>query len=227
MTWLLTLTGRRFELGSPEAYDYDLEEIATSLSRINRFAGHTLGAAYSVAQHSVHVLHETLAILEPPTRAEAPYGPEAEVARRATFDGGSALLAALLHDASEAFLVDLPAPIKRLEGMLRYRALEADTQAAIERRFFSRSPAPWVRSIVKVADLALLRVEHDALLPQGPHGAEYLRDLPQPARALLRSEVTPWPAERARAEFVRAFEWIGGVILPPITEAHEAAPEAP
>lgn len=208
MTWLLTLTGRRFELASPEAYDFEIDEIATCLSRINRFAGHTLGGAYSVAQHSVHVLHETLALLEPVTRTEDPYGPAGEDARDRD-RGRDTLLAALLHDASEAFLVDLPAPIKRLEGMARYRTLEADTQAAIERRFLSGGVPPWARSLVKVADLALLRVEHDALLPQGPHGAEYVRDLPMPSRELLREEVTPWPAERAREEFMAAFEWIG------------------
>lgn len=48
-----------------------------------------------------------------------------------------------------------------------------------------------------------------ALLPQGPHGPEYVRDLPKASRELLRSEVTPWTAETARAEFLKAFEWIG------------------
>lgn len=204
MTWLLTLTGRRFELLNPEAYAFEIDEIATALSRINRFAGHTEGAAYSVAQHSVHVFHETMAILDPTTRTDWDPTTAQLPEDRLT------LLAALLHDAGEAFIVDVPAPIKRLPGMTGYRDLEARVDGAIERHFLGGALAPWRRSIVKVADLALLRVEHGALLPESLYGDEYVRDLPQPARELLRSEVTPWPAETARAEFLRAFAWIGG-----------------
>jgi len=222
MTWLLTLTGRRFELASPGAYDYDIEEIATCLSRINRFAGHTLGAAYSVAQHSVHVLHETLAILTPATRTEGdPLASEAAKGARDGYtdrlsgcavrvDGDpTTLLGALLHDAGEAFIVDLPAPIKRLPGMTGYRNLEARVDSAIEHHFLGGLLAPWRRSMIKVADLALLRVEHGALLPESKYGEEYVRDLPAPARALLHQEVVPWSAETARTEFLKAFEWIG------------------
>lgn len=38
----------------------------------------------------------------------------------------------------------------------------------------------------------------------------HVRDLPLPARELLREEVAPpWRAEQAREEFLAAFEWIG------------------
>lgn len=64
------------------------EELAVSLSKICRFAGH-LPEHYSVAQHSVFVADQVPDNLK---------------------------LAALLHDAHEAIIGDIPLPISRLLG---------------------------------------------------------------------------------------------------------------
>lgn len=82
--WIQTYTGRQFWPLDPRAEDVDVIDIAHALSMQCRFAGHCLHF-YSVAEHSVHVSRAVSA--------------------------ASALLA-LLHDAAEAYLVDVPRPVK-------------------------------------------------------------------------------------------------------------------
>ncbi len=82
--WIQTYTGRRINLLNPKESDICLEDIAQALSLQCRFSGHCK-KFYSVAQHSVFVSK----ICE---EKDAMYG--------------------LLHDASEAYLVDLPKPLK-------------------------------------------------------------------------------------------------------------------
>jgi hypothetical protein len=87
--------------------DIEIRDIAHALANICRFNGSTL-LHYSVAQHCV--LASRL----------APVGQE---------------IAALLHDASEAYLTDLPSPIKYLPQLDWYRAAEDEAQARIYARF--------------------------------------------------------------------------------------------
>lgn len=82
--WLKTFTGRKFYPLNPKHEDVDILDIAHSLSLQCRFAGHTR-KFYSVAEHSVRVSYEV---------------PD------------SLAMEALLHDASEAYLVDIPRPVK-------------------------------------------------------------------------------------------------------------------
>jgi hypothetical protein len=94
--WIGTATGAAFNVIDPRVEDVRLNDIAAALSKQCRYAGHCR-RFYSVAEHSVHVAHLT--------------------------SGGAKLkLAALLHDGSEAYLVDIPRPIKN--AMPEYRAIE-------------------------------------------------------------------------------------------------------
>lgn len=144
MTWLETFTSQRWEIDSPETYRYTTVEIAHALARLCRYAGHT-PHLYSVAQHSLAV-YTSLA--------------ETEHARDRRL-----MLAALLHDASEAYLVDIPAPIKRLPGMQAYRDLERRVQRAILSAFL---PGDVERHLdhpaIKGADLAVLHREKVSIL---------------------------------------------------------------
>jgi hypothetical protein len=73
------------------------EGIAVSLSRINRWNGNT-SRPYSVAEHSIRV-----ARLLPP----------------------GLKLAGLVHDAAEAFIGDLPYPIRQCAGAGKFEQLDA------------------------------------------------------------------------------------------------------
>lgn len=94
--------------------DIRIADIAQALSRICRFAGHVSGFL-SVAEHSVEVSR-----LCPP---------------ELRMDG-------LLHDASEAYLGDIPSPIKRLPEMTGWRAGEERAHKAIAKRFGTKYPHP-------------------------------------------------------------------------------------
>jgi len=132
MTWLLTASGRQFDPIDPQPDMIDLVDIATGLSNECRFAGQCK-FFYSVAQHSVLVSHNV------PTEHA---------------------WEALLHDAAEAYIKDIPAPIKRL--LPDYRALEHKIEAAIRARF----GLPEIQSVsIKQADLVLLATERRDLMP--------------------------------------------------------------
>jgi hypothetical protein len=101
-------SGKRFWPLDPHPDDIEIMDIAHSLSLQCRFAGHTK-EHYSVAKHSLHV---------------------AELVPKKYF------LEALLHDASEAYLVDLPRPIKNFSAMGReYKKIETRIQKVINEKF--------------------------------------------------------------------------------------------
>lgn len=103
--WMQTFTGRQFWPLDPRADEIYIEDIAHSLSLQCRYAGHCL-RFYSVAEHSVKL-----------SFAVAPENS----------------LWALLHDASEAYLVDLPRPVKPF--LVGYKPAEAIVQRAVCERF--------------------------------------------------------------------------------------------
>lgn len=110
--FLIGPTGRRVYFASPFAGlspAQIVREVATGLSREQRFAGH-LRKPYSVLQHSIAVQRMTHDSGEPLARAR----------RR---------IAALFHDGSEAYLRDLPKPVKEL--LPDYQALEERFQKAL------------------------------------------------------------------------------------------------
>jgi uncharacterized protein len=133
--WFRTLTGRQFFYDDPGAYPYELDEIAHALANMCRFAGH-LRDFYSVAEHSVYVAEHVASV------------PGVDIRR---------VRAALIHDGSEAFALDIPRPMKRTPAFAEYRRLEDEIQRAILRRFglleFHDDPG------MKIADAAVLHEE--------------------------------------------------------------------
>lgn len=85
-----TWTGEKIRPLDPDPEKINLEDIAHGLSNVGRFAGQGR-EFYSVARHSVHVSLEV----------EARGGSEA------------AQRYALVHDAAEAYLSDVPGPVKK------------------------------------------------------------------------------------------------------------------
>ncbi len=87
-TYVATYSGKKFYPFDPQVEDIDILDIASSLSKQCRYSGHTT-KFYSVAEHSVLVSSQL------------------------DYDD---ILAkwGLLHDAGEAYITDVPKPIKSL-----------------------------------------------------------------------------------------------------------------
>lgn len=138
-----TYTGVLFNPFHPRPEDIDIRDIAHALSQQCRFGGHSK-TLYSVAQHCLLV---------------SKYLP-------APFK-----LWGLLHDASEAYLVDIPKPIKNF--LPDYLDIEYRLEQEIARAFGLRWPVP---AEVKVIDQRILATERRDLMRPGPEW----QGLPEP-----------------------------------------------
>lgn len=163
MDWILTWTGKTFRPLRPDPAAVDLRDIAHALSLLCRFNGHCR-EFYSVAEHSVRVSHAV-----PPSDA----------------------LAGLLHDAAEAYVSDVPRPVKdQLEGL---RDREDDLLEVI----FAALGVPWpVPPSVKVFDDRLLATELRDLMAPLPEALPF-----EP----LTERIDPWSAQDAEARFLARF----------------------
>lgn len=171
--FMQTATGRKFWPMDPRADEVFIEDIAHSLSLQCRYAGHCL-RFYSVAEHSVLIARHLAAKHAP------------EVA-----------LWGLLHDASEAYLVDVPRPVKPyLKG---YKMAEARVMAAVTLRFELRLDMP---PEVHEADERIIADELVNLVPMDWHG----RYAGQELGVRLRY----WSPEQAREEFMATFDALTG-----------------
>jgi len=163
--WIQTAAGRQFWPMDPRPNEVFIDDIAHALSMLCRFGGHCL-RFYSVAEHCVHL-----------ARAATP-------ANR---------LWALLHDASEAYLVDVPRPIKPF--LVGYEAAEAKIMRAVCVRFSLYLDLP---DEVKRLDRAILSDERAQNMAPAPVAWSTGTD---PIGVTLHF----WSPERARAEFLDEF----------------------
>ena len=167
---IMTRSGRIFDCLEPRAEDVTIGDIAHALSMLCRFCGH-VDSFYSVAQHSVLV-----------SRHCAP--PDA--------------LAGLLHDAAEAYVTDVPGPLKRTEQLWGYRTIEYLVQRVIAERFGLPASAP---ASVRAADEAVLVAEARDLMPPGALSRlGFLHDTSR-----IDDVIVPLPPQEARAEFLRRY----------------------
>lgn len=126
-----TATGRTIDLLNPTLQQISIDDIGHALSNLCRFGGHTY-PFYSVAQHSCLVA----ALAPPPLK-----------------------LAALLHDASEAYLGDVIKPLKSLLGAT-YTTLEDEFMQVIGDKF--GIPQSDFAAVLEY-DLRALEIEDEAL----------------------------------------------------------------
>ena len=144
-----------------------IEDIAHALAHECRFGGH-VREHYSVAQHCVLVSWHVL----PHLRLEA-----------------------LLHDAAEAYLKDIPRPFKKDPAMSGYRATEKIFETAIAARFGLHT---WDSPEVHDIDMVVCAAEQRDLTKQ-PEG------LRNPLAFHFRGSVVPWSSQEARAMYLRRF----------------------
>lgn len=166
--WQVTNTGV-FYPTSPRAQDVRILDIAHALANINRFLGHT-DRPYSVAQHSVLVSRKV------PKRY---------------------MLAALMHDAAEAYCGDLPYPLK--PKFHEFKEMEEEILKVIFKVFGIKWPMP---KCIKTADLKMAYTERRDLF------------LVKTAPAMLWGEhtepypdhIVPWTWDDSKRAFMRKFQ---------------------
>jgi len=172
--WIQVYSGGRFWPLDPRPEEIHIEDIAHALSMQCRFGGHC-EEFYSVAQHCVEVSFRV-------PLEDAAWG--------------------LLHDAAEAYLVDLPRPVKYWSIIGRaYREAERRLMTAICERFGLPSREP---DSVRMADEIMLMTEKRDLMKQGPSW-DHLAVGVEPAASIIIGD----PPAKAEEEFLRRAKVLG------------------
>lgn len=163
--WMQTFTGRQFWPIDPTPNDIFIEDIAHALSMMCRYGGHTL-RFYSVAEHCCHLY---------------------DVAPK------EHRLWALLHDASEAYIVDIIRPLKPF--LSEYKFYEKAIMNCVARRFGMSENEP---PIVKELDGRILADEAAQLMAEPPAAWTFAGE---PLGVLIQC----WSPQQAEMEFLRRF----------------------
>ena len=175
--YITTYTGLRFHFLEPEPDQICVEDIAHALAHTVRFTG-AVQRFYSVAEHSVFV-----ALWTP-------------VEHR---------VAALLHDAAEAYFGDCARPLKYLPQMAGYRELIGRTEAVIAAKFGFPHPLP---PIVKEIDGRIILDEQAQFLPQADWG-EAECDEYEVGNKPLGCQLRGWLPRDAEAAFLETYYTLG------------------
>lgn len=169
--WMQTRSGKMFYALDPQPGDILIEDIAHALSMLCRFGGHC-NEFYSVAQHSVHVSELLPHHLK---------------------------LSGLLHDATEAYLVDIPRPIK--SALPEYKVIESRLAEVIEHALQPHvlEPLQFEHPAVKAVDNIMLMTEARDLLNKHPAPWGLAHVIPDP------TPVVAWPQQLAESRFITAY----------------------
>lgn len=125
-----TVSGKIIDINNPIIDMFCIEDIITGLSNLCRFGGQS-NQFYSIAQHSILV-----SILAPESLKKA----------------------ALMHDASEAYLGDIISPLKKILGSLYYPIEESFMKLIWEKYNLNWDDL----AAIKGYDLKALEMEHVA-----------------------------------------------------------------
>jgi hypothetical protein len=172
--YIATYTGKTFYPLEPDVESVDIVDIAHSLSLQCRYNGH-VSRFYSVAEHSLYLS-------------------EAVPSEHA--------LTALLHDATEAYLCDLPRPIK--SAITIYREVEDRLWKVVANKFNLPSELP---DIVKQMDAGICNDEMKELMSafKGKTGVESYGHVWSQGFACLHPVV-------AKDVFLRRFEELSSLV---------------
>ncbi|MBZ0216724.1 MAG: hypothetical protein K8F25_09245 [Fimbriimonadaceae bacterium] len=176
--WIQTASGLKFPLIKPDPEAILIEDIAHGLSLLCRFNGQCK-KFYSVAEHSVHVSNEI--------------SPELA-------------LLGLMHDAAEAYLGDVPSPLK--SELSEFKKYEDRLSDAIAEKFGFEMPDKDAaeHKELKRADIQLLVDEKSVLMVDAPE------PWPpgEPPKVKDISRIGCWPPAEAKERFLKRFADLSG-----------------
>lgn len=173
---IATSGGVYFDFFDPQESQVNIEDIALGLSNTCRFAGQC--EFYSVAEHSVHCA--TTALRES--------------------GNTNAALHALLHDAAEAYMGDMPKPLKNM--LPDFRAVEQKVEAVIRRKFGLTDEFD---EIVKSIDLRMLKTEKTQLFQKDGTIWHGFKDL-----EVVDVDIMRWAPSDAWDVFMAMFDLLTG-----------------
>lgn len=211
-----TVTGRYIDVMNPSPDVIDVYDIFWALARQARFAGHTLSTEiWSVGQHSLLVTSIVYQLMHEMTHGA---GEATEVFNRYCLqtwpkvecnlqtlivDGQSAnyveqfrlevIHFALLHDATEAYLVDLPSPIKHHSALKDvYKLMESQLNKIIMDKYGISEHNEVMNMIIRWADMYALQIEASNMMPSRGRGWQVMDTGFLPMALHLMPEVLPW-----------------------------------
>lgn len=175
-SWIQTHSGMKFWPLDPRPEEIVLEDIAHSLAYQTRFTGH-LKCFYSIAEHSILV-----SLLCDPKNS----------------------MKGLLHDAGEAYLKDIPRPLKALPQFDLYNQLEDRMHGVILQRF--NLDGPMMTDDIVKADALMLSAEALWLFKNPPIDDWHLKVYQnEDTLYVIRSLLRCWSPEEAKEKFIQRF----------------------
>lgn len=145
-----TVSGMKISIKNPTVESIEIEDIAHALSNICRFGGHT-PYFYSVAQHSLLVMRLAEYSNEPPETQ----------------------LAALMHDATEAYVSDMIKPIKEIVGQ-PYKEIEAGFAKVISYKYDvdmdCRKVKQYDRTVLEIEHARFFKGDSQLFIELSPYG---------------------------------------------------------
>jgi hypothetical protein len=208
-----TISGLYFDVASPDPDMVRIDDIAWATSRLARFAGHTMSEEiWSIAQHAIFV--EYLIDLVLSDDGEQLKGSlnawlhnKGMMSSGLSYLNGDMSLHALLHDAPEAYLVDMPTPVKRHPAIKEaYLELERGVEKAIQLAVGLSPMLPLEREVLRWGDALALKIEAVHLMPS--RGRGWSIEFPQCTHMdlYLMPPVKPW--RTVCKEFIERYDEI-------------------
>lgn len=191
--WMQTYTGRQYWPLDPRSNEVFIEDIAHALSLSCRFSGHCV-RFYSVAEHSVRCVRWLAENMD-------------DMIKEYSLDEESMWLSqkwTLMHDAAEAYVSDVPRPIKPYLG--GFDEIEEKNLKAIAGRFSLKYPMPEsIAEIVKKADNIILMTEKRDNMAK----CDYSWGLEGKVWP-DRKHIVPYSPEEAKRGFMECYEYLFG-----------------
>lgn len=195
-----TVSGNLVNPTNPDFNSIDIHDIAWALSRIPRFAGHTITAIpYNVAQHSIYVSELVEAIV----KGEV----ETDLLLDNSYyrDNVDLCLKALLHDAHEAYTGDIPSPIKRIPELREtLKLIEMRLDHAISTSFGLDETTDSEKNLIKYADKLAQAIESYQFMPS--RGLNW--DLPTPSLTMHQQFSAPLDPLTSYKAFISRYEYL-------------------